>query len=436
MRLIQIDEPRRMLFSPLSLVERVGIDIPPYLILSHTWGEDRDEVTFKDMRKGRAQGKLGYNKIQFCVTRAVEHRLRYFWVDTCCIDKSSSAELSEAINSMHRWYQKATVCVVLLSDISSHEYIPYHDPEVMDQEYEEDDAWMENSTSDIRRARWFTRGWTLQELLAPKVIEFYSQEWDFLGDRQDLVDTIHQATRIDKGALLGAPLSSFGVEERLSWAEGRSTKREEDMAYSLLGLFDVHMPLLYGEGKTKALNRLKKEVAEPMRHTPPEPSMGVVNATSTTQHAVSQNVEMEDVEPQATFVPQKPIDTDYLLSNPVFPNFLHPTITPPQQPASFAAQALDIYQQSKHPPSDAYTQRKANLGWRMLSMSLLPRVNGPGLSTSREDGGEDKSTPATEWRNTALKCVCDENFEEHCFEEFDDVYQLRAHMGMSHGIWL
>ncbi|KAH7073186.1 hypothetical protein FB567DRAFT_428370, partial [Paraphoma chrysanthemicola] len=181
--------------------------------------------------------------------------------DRHCIDKSSSAERSEAINSMHRWYQDAAVCTVLLSETSSHKYISYHNPEVMDK-YGDGVAWMENTANGITRARWFTRGWTLQDLLAPKVIKFYSQEWDLLGNREELVDTIHQATRIDKRALLGAPLSSFTVEERLSWAESRSTKREEDMAYSLLGLFDVHMPLLYGEGKTKAFNRLKREVTE------------------------------------------------------------------------------------------------------------------------------------------------------------------------------
>jgi hypothetical protein len=380
MRLIQIDDPLEKTLSwekTLSLVERVGNEIPSYLILSHTWGDDKDEVTFKDMRKGRGRDKYGYDKIRFCLKQALDHGLRYFWVDTCCIDKSSSAELSEAINSMHRWYQNAAVCVVLLSDVSVHEYIPRQIYYESAWEYDSDlegtfeDEYEKNETKKIHEARWFTRGWTLQELLAPKVIKFFSEEWELLGDRDELVDSIHQATRIDKRALQGADLSGFSVEERLSWAEGRSTKREEDMAYSLLGLFDVHMPLLYGEGKKKALHRLKKEVSESMRDAPPQLSSTSMASKQEDLHEPKEKVIHEL---QAIKRPRKQIDAESMLRNPFFPHLNLPTPTPTQQDDSFTTQALNLYIDTRRPASDPITERQTNLAWRMMAMSLLPRT--------------------------------------------------------------
>jgi hypothetical protein len=102
-----------------SLTEFVGINIPRYAILSHIWGADGDEVTFKDLAEGTGSIKVGYNKIQFCGEQARNDGIRYFWVDTCCIDKSSSAELSEAINSMFHWYQNAAkqAPMVILEEI-------------------------------------------------------------------------------------------------------------------------------------------------------------------------------------------------------------------------------------------------------------------------------------------------------------------------------
>jgi hypothetical protein len=147
MRLLQIEEDNR-------LIERVGGDIPPYVILSHTWGDDEDEVTFKDMKKGRGKDKVGYQKIEFCMLQTLYKELRHFWVDTCCIDKSSSAELSEAINSMYRWYQESKLCVVYLSDVAYSEQ-----PQ---RGRASEPSWAD----EFKRARWFSRGWTLQELLA------------------------------------------------------------------------------------------------------------------------------------------------------------------------------------------------------------------------------------------------------------------------------
>ncbi|CAI6336333.1 unnamed protein product [Periconia digitata] len=232
----------------LCLKEFVGSKIPHYAILSHTWGPDEEEVTYQDLRSetrpvisghsvppGHYASKPGFKKLNFCVKQAAADGLQYSWVDTCCIDKSSSAELSEAINSMFQWYRDSTICYVYLADVHNR---------------------------DIKSSRWFTRGWTLQELLAPARVEFFQADCSHLGNKITNFKTILQRkTRIPTGALdHSKSLLAFTVEERLSWAEGRQTKREEDMAYCLLGLFDVHMPLIYGEGRRKAFNRLMKEV--------------------------------------------------------------------------------------------------------------------------------------------------------------------------------
>ncbi|KAF2851935.1 HET-domain-containing protein [Plenodomus tracheiphilus IPT5] len=210
---------------------------PRYAILSHMWGADREEVTFQDVRHGTGQDKLGYQKIRFCGQQASKDSLDSFWVDTCCIDKSSSAELSEAINSMFRWYQEADKCYVYLSDIS-----------------------IKNNQS-LKESRWFTRGWTLQELVAPTSVEFFSAEFEWLGDKSTLLQEIYDSTGIPSGVLQGTtPLSQISVRDRLSWVKSRATKRPEDRAYSLLGIFDVHMPLLYGEGENKAFIRLKEVI--------------------------------------------------------------------------------------------------------------------------------------------------------------------------------
>jgi hypothetical protein len=169
-------------------------------------------------------------------------------VDRVCINKSSSAELSEAINSMFRWYQKADMCYVYLSDVLS----SGHGTDVQSSPT----TW----EADFRKSRWFSRGWTLQELIAPASVEFFSREGDRLGSKKSLEQYIHDITGICIRALRGESLKGFGVEERLSWAKHRGTKRQEDKAYSLLGIFDIQMPLLYGEGREKALVRLRKEI--------------------------------------------------------------------------------------------------------------------------------------------------------------------------------
>jgi hypothetical protein len=219
----------------------------PYAILSHTWMADQ-EVTYKDLLEGTGTQKSGYAKLRFCGERAAANGLEYFWVDTCCIDKATSVELSTAINSMFRWYQRATKCYVYLSDVSVPE-------EVINAE-----AFRISWEQAFRRSRWFTRGWTLQELLAPASVEFFSREGKRLGSRISLEQEIHEITRIPAEALRGQKLSEFRVEERMRWATGRTTTVKEDKIYCLLGIFGVFLPFIYGEGEDYATLRFKEEI--------------------------------------------------------------------------------------------------------------------------------------------------------------------------------
>jgi hypothetical protein len=225
-------------------------ELPPYAILSHTWGQDYEEVTFENMVNGTGQDKAGRGKIKFCADQAAKDGLRYIWVDSCCIKKSSDTELTRAINSMFRWYRRAAKCYVYLSDVSTR------------KRKERDQLSQKTWALAFRESRWFTRGWTLQELLAPASVEFFSKEHERLGDKQSLRQEIHEITGIPISAFTGKPLAEFSNEVRMSWAEKRNTKVEEDRAYSLLGIFGVYIPLIYGEGIESAHRRLLKEIRE------------------------------------------------------------------------------------------------------------------------------------------------------------------------------
>ncbi|KAJ4331908.1 hypothetical protein N0V87_008801 [Didymella glomerata] len=240
-------EPMRLLYTADDgrlgwTDDLVGDQIPPYAILSHTW--DAQEVAYKDLQNHRdiqevdARLKGGYQKIFFCAAQAKRDGLDYFWVDTCCIDKANNTELSKAINSMFRWYQNAKKCYVFLSDV-------------------ENDTLEGGGESAFRQSRWFRRGWTLQELLAPHSVEFFSRNRARLGDKGSLKHLIHKITGIPVEALSRSDLSEFDVATRFSWAANRQTTEEEDEAYCLFGIFSVHLPLIYGEGKENALERLR-----------------------------------------------------------------------------------------------------------------------------------------------------------------------------------
>jgi hypothetical protein len=222
-------------------------DPPPYAILSHTWTEGQ-EVTYNELVAGTGKDKTGYAKIRFCGGRATADGLEYFWVDTCCIDKSTSHELSTAINSMFRWYQRASKCYVYLSDVQ----VP---DEVIDAQ-----AFQITWEEAFRQSRWFTRGWTLQELLAPATVEFFSKEGKRLGSRISLEQEIYEITKIPIRAFRGQSLTEFDVGERMSWAAKRTTTLKEDKVYCLLGIFGVFLSLIYGEGEEYATLRLREEI--------------------------------------------------------------------------------------------------------------------------------------------------------------------------------
>jgi hypothetical protein len=222
----------------LALHEFYGDEIPPYAILSHTWG--KGEATFRDWEDlSRAKGKAGFAKIQGACAKAVDHGIDWVWVDTNCIDKSSSAELSEAINSMFDWYARSEVCYVYLGDVSS----------------------SEAEDREIGASRWWTRGWTLQELVAPASVLFYAADWSKIGSRNaSLADLVSKNTGIDIEFLKGyTPVQRACVAQKMSWLAKRTTTRPEDMAYCMLGLFEINMPLLYGEGN-RAFTRLQHEI--------------------------------------------------------------------------------------------------------------------------------------------------------------------------------
>ncbi|KAH6694332.1 hypothetical protein BKA61DRAFT_257548 [Leptodontidium sp. MPI-SDFR-AT-0119] len=234
----------------LSLTEDYTEHVPPYAILSHTWGKDTEEVTFDDFKAGTYSDKIGHRKIQFCGEQAARDGLQYFWVDTCCINKSNLLELSEAINSMFRWYQNAAKCYVYLSDFS-----------IRTVSGKSFSTWK----LEFQHSRWFTRAWTLQELIAPSSVEFFSWEGERLGDKRSLEPSLHEITGIPVEVFRGKPLTQFSVEERMLWATKRTAKRKEDEAYSLFGIFGLHMPLIYGEGRENAFIRLEEEIGKRSR---------------------------------------------------------------------------------------------------------------------------------------------------------------------------
>lgn len=226
--------------SSLELKEFFDNKVPPYAILSHTWGDE--EVSLEAFAKLASRSLAGFKKIEGCCALAKSKDLRWVWIDTCCIDKKSSAELSEAINSMYRWYKEAEECFAYLDDIFTSAQDLSFDHRVM---------------ARFREAKWFTRGWTLQELLSPTEVRFYDCNWRMMGTKGTLWQDISRATKIFPRHLF-QPMEA-SIAQKMSWISARQTSRKEDMAYCLLGLFDVNMPLLYGEGD-KAFMRLQHEI--------------------------------------------------------------------------------------------------------------------------------------------------------------------------------
>ena len=232
-----------------------GRKVPEYAILSHRWGDD--EVSFQDLRcftepdeqrrhvlqlvfkvdSSKLFGK-GFDKIKRFCTFAANQGYTWVWIDTCCINRESSAELSEAINSMFKWYKSAAICYAYLSDVS----------------FEND------MMHEFGRSSWFNRGWTLQELLAPREVLFLDSDFNVIGTKDALASSIEPCTGISTKIITGQiSLFDESVATRLSWAAHRISTRSEDTAYCLLGIFNINMPLLYGEGFA-AFRRLQEEI--------------------------------------------------------------------------------------------------------------------------------------------------------------------------------
>lgn len=230
--------------------------VPFYAILSHTWDSKDAEVTFEDIKDGTRdfddKSKSGFDKLRFCCEKAELDGLCYFWIDTCCIKKSDGPELDRSLNSMFYWYQRAVRCYVLLSDVSAR---APGGGEAFD------------AVEAFKRSRWFERGWTLQELIAPSSVVFYSKEGNRLGDKEELVEAVATVTKIPIMALQGVKLSRFSKKERFSWAENRKTSVPQDAAYCLVGIFNVRMYPSYADGvksdlKKEALYRLDREIED------------------------------------------------------------------------------------------------------------------------------------------------------------------------------
>jgi hypothetical protein len=223
-----------------------GDNIPPYAILSHTWLRDDEEVTFASITSAPPTNAFqaswrnvpGAKKIVYLCDQAADDGLDYAWADTCCIDKTNSVELSEAINSMFKWYQRSRTCYAYLADVDKVD------------------------GGQIEHSRWWDRAWTLQELVAPVLVHFYDKHWQSLGTKEDLLDLVSLRCGVDHETLK-QPDTMYvkSVAQRMSWAAHREATRLEDRAYSLLGIFDVNLSMQYGEGSL-AFKRLQEMILQ------------------------------------------------------------------------------------------------------------------------------------------------------------------------------
>ncbi|KAF2633333.1 kinesin light chain, partial [Macroventuria anomochaeta] len=246
MRLLHFDAPLH-LNTPgkLILTDFRGKPIPPYAILSHRWSDS--ETLIEDISNGKyKEREEGNRKLRFCAKQAAKDGLQYFWIDTCCIDRWDNNERSKAINSMFQWYQNAARCYVFLSDVAVSSAT----------DASQRSCW----EPSFRGSDWFKRGWTLQELVAPVTVEFFSREGHRLGDKASLDQLLHNITDIPLAALRNCPLDQFSTSERRRWVGNRRTTEEEDIVYCLLGLLGVFMPTTYREGKESAQGRLQTEI--------------------------------------------------------------------------------------------------------------------------------------------------------------------------------
>jgi hypothetical protein len=233
-------------------------NVPRYAAASHRWIEPT-EATLKDVRKQLNTDTLGYKKVEGLASFIRSHApdIDLLWIDTCCVDQKSSKEVDEAVNSMFNWYKRAAVCIAYMADVKS-----------------STDTQSDDCMSEFKKSVWFTRGWTLQELLAPETVVFLAQQWNVIGHKGNsgsknlpfhpgpsLNSVVSQITGIREIVLVDYEHSKIlTFEDKLKWAANRNTTKEEDMVYCLLGIFGVHMNTLYGESGPEAFSRLEEAI--------------------------------------------------------------------------------------------------------------------------------------------------------------------------------
>ena len=235
------------------VLEFLDDEVTEYAILSHRWTveevgyEEIVELAKMDMENiDEIRQRDGYQKILCTCEQAKKDRYEWLWVDTCCIDKRSSAELSEAIRSMYRWYENAKICYAYLHDVPGPSFPIAPNAE----RYPQFNGWPE----------WFSRGWTLQHMIAPRNVLFFNKQWQAIGDKRTLAPTLERITGVPEDILTdGLSGNRPCVAQIMSWAANRTTTRVEDRAYSLMGLLGVNIPMSYGEGK-EAFHRLQLEI--------------------------------------------------------------------------------------------------------------------------------------------------------------------------------
>ena len=247
----ELMEKRKRVDFRVKVLDFCDDEVTEYAILSHRWiGQevDYDEIVelakMGKEKRDEIRQRDGYRKILDSCEQAKKDGYEWLWVDTCCVDKRSSAELSEAINSMYRWYENAQICYTYLHDVLDSSFPVEPDNEKYAN------GWPE----------WFSRGWTLQEMIAPSNVQFFNKKWQAIGDKRSLACTLKTITGVPEHILTDGFYGDRPcVAQIISWAANRATTRVEDRAYSLMGLLDVNMPMLYGEGK-KAFHRLQLEI--------------------------------------------------------------------------------------------------------------------------------------------------------------------------------
>ncbi|GAB7360740.1 hypothetical protein MBLNU230_g0614t1 [Neophaeotheca triangularis] len=228
---------------------------PSYAILSHTW--EGAEVSYRELRRRPAIHKEGYAKIQGACLQALRDGLNYLWVDTCCINKSNNAELAESITSMFKWYKSASICYVYMRDVRANVKLQLADADIQQVV---PGSSLQKTLSAFQDSRWFTRGWTLQELLASPRIIFFGSDWCELCSLGDVASYVSFTTKVPVEALNHQkPLKEYSAAQKISWMAERTTTRLEDMTYSLFGICDVSFSANYGEG-AQAFRRLQQKI--------------------------------------------------------------------------------------------------------------------------------------------------------------------------------